>query len=236
VGQTEARARLQQALLEEWVPNVAFVDEVTEALPLDRAEVDTDSGATRAVSAVLLTALSDESRSGKSMLVGTTNCPWRMSAAMRTRFYCVPVLFPLAEDFPEIVRSVAERLDPKCNLDRDHPRFREAAAIFHSKRAGVRQIRSGLLRQLALKGGLDEEAVLDAARSLVPSLDSLSVVYADLWAVRAAGFLWDLPWYRDPGSYPFPEHLRGLVSRETGEVDLVKLDEELRKLAPHARV
>jgi len=236
VGMTESRARLQQVLLEEWAPNIAFVDEVTEALPLQRPEMDTDSGASRAVTATLLTALSDESRRGRTLTVGTTNCPWRMGAAMRSRWRCIPVLFPLREDFPAIVCQIARLLDPECGLDPDGARMREAASVFYQKHAGPREIRKALAAIRLHRAGLDEEGVLEAARDLMPSVDTPSVVYADLWAVRAAEFLSDLPWHRDPRGYPFPEHLRGVVSPETGEVDLQKLEDELRRLAPHARV
>jgi Arc/MetJ family transcription regulator len=236
VGMTESRARLQQTLLEEWAPNIAFVDEVTEALPLQRPELDTDSGASRAVTATLLTALSDESRRGRTLLVGTTNCPWRMSAAMRSRWRCIPVLFPLPEDFPSIVSRIAALVDPECGLSPEDPEVQEAASIFYRKHAGPREIRKALADLRLRRGGLDARGALEAARTLIPSVDVLSVVYADLWALRATEFYSDLPWFPDPKGYPFPEHLRPLVSPETGEVDLNRLEDELRRLAPHARV
>ena len=52
VGETERLCDLQHDLLRHWTPNVAFVDEITESLPLERSEFDGDSGASRAVTAV----------------------------------------------------------------------------------------------------------------------------------------------------------------------------------------
>ncbi len=236
VGQTESRVRLQQTLLQEWTPNIAVVDELDAAIPVDRPELDTDSGASRAVHAALLSALSDASRRGRSMLVGTTNCPWRMSAAMRSRFRRLPVLFPLREDFPEILRNMARRVDPDCLPDPSHPLVREAADLFYLKRASPREVLEALADVRRRRGGLDENGIAEAARNHIPSVDALSIVYADLWAVRVTAFLSDLPWYENPRDYPFPDHFKDLVSRETGEVDLRRLEEELHRLAPHARL
>ena len=75
VGETERKCRLQYLALKEWTPNVAFVDEITEAMPLERSDFDGDSGASRAVTAAMLSALSDESGRGRSLLLATANCP-----------------------------------------------------------------------------------------------------------------------------------------------------------------
>ena len=86
-------------------------DEITEQFPLEQSEgFDGDSGASRAVMGQLLTSLSDESRRGRALLVATTNCPWRIGAAMRSRFTVIPVLHPLEEDFPGILASIAEQV------------------------------------------------------------------------------------------------------------------------------
>ena len=106
VGETERKAELQMGTLRESIPNLAFIDEITEALPLERSDFNGDSGATRAVTAALLTALADESRRGKSLLIATTNCPWRMGEAMRSRFIAIPVLQP------------SPTLTANCNGDR----------------------------------------------------------------------------------------------------------------------
>jgi hypothetical protein len=121
VGETERKARLQQTALREWVPNIAFADEITEMLPLERSDFDGDSGASRAVMAALLTSLSDETRRGKSLLIATTNCPWRMGAAMRSRFVVLPVLHPLKEDYASIVVATAPRIAPQTELDAADP-------------------------------------------------------------------------------------------------------------------
>lgn len=236
VGETERKARLQQVILKEWTPNVAFVDEITEALPLERNDFDGDSGASRAVTAALLTALSDESRRGHSLLISTTNRPWAMGAAMRSRFTVIPVLHPLREDYAGIVLATARRVAPGFEVSADHSRLREAAEVFYQKGANPRHIRAALSNARLLKGALSPDVVLFAAHDLCGSTDLSSAVYADLWAIRSCSSRSFLPWSDDPDHYPFPPHLREVVDARTGDVlesELMKLIEELR---PHAHV
>ncbi|HEX6748070.1 MAG TPA: AAA family ATPase [Longimicrobium sp.] len=234
VGETERKARLLTLALSDWTPNVAFVDEITEALPLERSDFDGDSGASRAVTAALLTALSDESRRGRSLLVATTNCPWRMGAAMRSRFTIVPVLQPLREDYPAIISVIATRMMPEARLGPDE--VRGAADLFYDKGASPREIRAALSMALLAASGLDPKIVLQAARDLRPSADRVSSEYADLWAIRACTSKRYLPWYADPGAYPYPAHLRELVDPVSGDVDVERLDARIRALGPGAHV
>ena len=134
VGMTERLARQQQMLLGQWTPNVALCDEITEQFPLERSDFDGDSGASRAVMGQLLTSLSDEGRRGRALLIATTNCPWRIGAAMRSRFSVIPVLHPLAEDFPGILKSIAEQVKLGTSLDPQDPQVAEAARILLRER------------------------------------------------------------------------------------------------------
>ncbi len=235
VGETERKAELQQRVLREWVPNLAFVDEITEALPLERSDFDGDSGATRAVGAALLTALADESRRGQSLLIATTNCPWRMGAAMRSRFVAIPVLQPLPQDYPTILSEISRRLD-EANLSPNHPLVKEAAAIFAQKGANPRHIRAALSNTLLLKEKLTPETIIFAAQDLNLTTDAASVIYSDLWAIKACSSKSFCPWSAGLDSYPFPAHLQGLVNLATGEINQTELDRRLEELKPHANL
>ena len=237
VGETERKSELQQRVLRESIPNLAFVDEITEALPLERSDFDGDSGASRAVGAALLTALADENRRGKSLLIATTNCPWRMGAAMRSRFMAIPVLQPLAQDYPVILMAIAQQVDANARgFEPDHAAVRESAAIFAQKGANPRHIRAALSNALLLKGALTPETMLFAARDLNISTDTVSAIYSDLWAVKACSSKSFLPWSADPVSYPFPTHLQDLVDVQTGELDLKELDHRIEELQPYANL
>jgi ATPase family associated with various cellular activities (AAA) len=236
VGETERKARLQQTVLREWIPNIAFCDEITEALPLQRNDFDGDSGASRAVTAALLTALSDEGRRGKSLLIATTNCPWRMGAAMRSRFTILPVFHPLRCDFADIVLTTAKRVDRGNDIDGNDERIGEASTIFYEKGANPRHIRLALSNALQLHGSMTVETVLFAAKDLCCSADLPSAIYADLWAVKVTSSRSFLPWNNDPRSYPFPTHLDGVVDLATGDINHSELDKRIKEYEPYANL
>lgn len=235
VGETERKCRLQYHALREWVPNVAFLDEATEAMPLTRSDFDGDSGASRAVTAAMLTALSDESRRGRSLLIATTNCPWRMGAAMRSRFTLLPVLHPLADDYPSIIVAMARRI---CGteLDPADKTIAEAGTLFHQKNANPRHIRAALTNALVLKGCLTAESVLFAAKDLCASSDMASAIYSDLWAIKACSSLSFLPWSENPRSYNYPKYLEEVIDTSSGEPILGELEKKLEALRPHVNV
>lgn len=238
VGETERKARLQQQALKEWTPSVAFCDEISEALPLERSEFDGDSGASRAVAATLLSALSDESRRGKSLLIATTNRPWAMGAAMRSRFTVIPVLFPLKEDFPSIIVATAKRIGPSSQIHTTDDAIVEAANIFYQKGANPRHIRSALSNALLLSGKTEFEpqTALFAAHDLCASTDFGSTIYADLWAIKCCTSRSFLPWSDEPNQYSFPEYLKDVVNEQTGEINETALNNRITELKPSANV
>jgi len=236
VGTAERKARQQQLVLKEWAPNIAFVDEVTEALPLERSDFDGDSGASRAVTAALLTALSDESRRGRSLLISTTNRPWAMGAAMRSRFTVIPVLQPLREDYAGIVLATARRIVSSFELEITQPQIQKAAAIFYEKGANPRHIRAALSNTLLLAGALTPDAILFAAADLCASTDLPSAIYADLWAIKLCSSRSFLPWSDHPSAYPFPPHLQEFVDSHTGEIKETELNKKIEEYRPHANV
>jgi AAA+ superfamily predicted ATPase len=236
VGETERKARLQQTVLREWQPNVAFCDEISEALPLERTDFDGDSGASRAVMAALLTALSDETRRGRSLLIATTNCPWRMGAAMRSRFTVIPVFHPLKEDFVGIVLATARRIAPDLEIDERDSRTGEAASVFYEKGANPRHILGSLSNALLIHGCLNAESILFAAHDLCASADLVSAIYADLWAIKSCTSRSFLPWVENPTGYPYPQHLEGIVDPMTGSVNHSELERRINELKPHANV
>jgi AAA+ superfamily predicted ATPase len=235
VGETERKARLQQAALRAWIPNIAFADEITELLPLERSDFDGDSGASRAVMAALLTGLSDESRRGRSLLIATTNCPWRMGAAMRSRFVMLPVLHPLKEDFAAIVLSTAKRIISPLDLDVADPRVIEAANLFYDKGANPRHIRSAISNSVMIHGRLTADEIVFAARDLTTCTDFGSTIYADLWAVKTCSSRSYFPWSGATDSYQFPLHLRGVISA-SGDVDEAELNKRIEEFKPYANI
>lgn len=235
VGETERRASLQMRILRE-SGGIGFVDEITEALPTERSDYDGDSGASRAVLAAQLTWLSDESRRGEVMVVATTNVPWRIGKAMAERFTVVPVLQPVLEDLPEIVVSIARRIDPSCEIDEDDPLVGEAAATFHRKGASPRHVRQALSQARLVADELTPDRIRAAADDLLLVEDRTSSLLAELCAIRACTLRSFLPWSPAPESFPYPDHLAAIVDRSTGDVDREALEEMIHALAPYGNV
>jgi AAA+ superfamily predicted ATPase len=236
VGETERKARLQQTILQEWTPSLAFADEITEMLPLERSDFDGDSGASRAVHAALLTNLSDESRRGRSLLIATTNCPWRMGGAMDSRFTKIPVLHPLAEDFPGILLATARRVKPEASLDPNDERIQDAARVFYSKGANPRDIRAALSNAVMLHGELTPTTILFAAHDLCTPSDLVSRNFCDLWAIKKCSSRSFFPWTANPESYLYPDHLQGIVDPATGGIRTDELEKRIRDLQQYAKV
>ncbi len=235
VGETERRALIQQRVSREWTPNVCFIDEISEAMPLERSDFDGDSGASRAVMGAMLTALSDETRRGRSLLIATTNCPWRMGAAMRSRFLVVPVLQPLAEDYPGILNSIARRIDPAFDASPAGDCVQEAAQIFYQKSASPRHIYAALSHAVLLHGQLTAEAARFAALDFSGMTDHGSSIYADLWALQCCVSNSLLPWADNAGEYPFPAHLQGVVDTR-GCIQEAELKRRIEQYKAHANV
>ncbi|MFC1539886.1 AAA family ATPase [Gemmatimonadota bacterium] len=236
VGGTERKARLQQALLGEWIPNVGWIDEIDKAMPLGRNDFNSDSGATEAVMASLLTLMSDESRRGKSLIIGTTNDAERIGEAMRSRIRFIAVLHPLLDDFPSIIASTARWINSEYILDESDPKLIEASDIFYYKGANVRHIRSSLNHVLLQYGELGPEQVLVAANDFMACTDFTSVIYADYWAAKLTSFQSDLPWADDPGSYSFPSHFDGIIDPDSGVINQKRLSDRILELRPIANV
>lgn len=235
VGETERKSRLQWSALNEW-GGIAFCDEITEALPLERTEFDGDSGASRAITAALLTELSNGAARGRRLLVATTNCPWRMGAAMRSRFTRIPVLHPLQRDFANIVVSIAHRIVPELKLDPHDPKIQEAAKIFYEKGANPREIETLLGNSTIMLGEFTTDTILFAARDMCTSADLASAIYADLWAIRTCTARSFFPWNDDPTTYLFPAHLEGVVDRKSGVVDTAEIEKRIEAYKPNAKV
>jgi AAA+ superfamily predicted ATPase len=236
VGETERRARLQQQSLREWVPNIGWIDEITEAMPMERSEFDGDSGASRAVMAAMLNALSDESRCGESLILAATNVPWRISAAMLTRFEVLAVLRPLERDFPGMIVTIVRSIADTTTLTQDDPAVQEAASLFYQKGASPREIRKALAHVGLMRGSLDAQAVVIAAHDLSTAADLASSIYSELWAVKCCSYKAFLPWHANPRDYPYPAHLQGIVDPETGEIRRTELDRRIEEYRPHANV
>lgn len=234
VGETERRAALQARIFASTTPSLGFIDEITEAMPMQRTN-NLDSGASDAVMQALLNTLSDNSREGQSMLIATTNCGHKMGAAMRDRFVVVPVIMPAIADFPEIICSIAKQVSG-VTLNSHDSYIQQAAKEFYEKHIMPRRIRAAL-KLVSQRNNLTSQTILEAAKDANP-LDEASwqaAVYADLSAISLTVSKQLLPWYGREDNYPFPDYIRAILD-DNMEIDPVKLNNELNRLQSYVNV
>jgi hypothetical protein len=204
---------------------------------MSRGMPNGDSGASDAVIAELLNHLSDETRRGKNLFIGTTNRIESIGEAMRSRFVIIPVLQPLKEDFPQIIAALAKRIAPDCDVHAYDQQVIEAADIFYLKGANPRYIHGALCNamQFCEAHMIDPDLVLFAANDFCTPADRLSSEFADLVAIKFCTSRSFLPWTGQT-NYKLPEYLRGLVSESTGEVNYSALDRRIAELKPYVDV
>ena len=234
VGETERRATLQTRIFASTTPSLGFIDEITEAMPMQRTH-NLDSGASDSVMQALLNTLSDNSREGLSMLIATSNCGSKMGAAMRDRFVVVPVIMPAIEDFPEIICSIAKQISGVSINPQDNY-IQQAAKEFYDKHIMPRRIRAAL-KLVCQQDGLTPKAILDAAKDANPLDEAswLAAVFSDLEAISLTVSKNLLPWHGHEDSYPFPDYIKQVLD-ENMELDPVKLNRELNRLRPYVNV
>jgi AAA+ superfamily predicted ATPase len=243
VGQSELRARQQQRVFKELSPAFGFIDEITEAMPMQRSSQNLDGGATDAVAAEMLNALADASRAGRTLLIATTNCPWRVGSAMASRFLYVPVLSAVEDDYPDILCAIATRLLPKAEWHPETPQIKKAAGVFFRKGASPRIIRSILSSKIATNRNRPPIELLElAAADCAPQhpRDRAGAEYADLYAISVCSDFAMLPWHGCIDDYPIPGYLKGIVSAQVGadegHIDWDRLSSRLEELRPLVNV
>ncbi|HPA16147.1 MAG TPA: hypothetical protein PLU30_00270 [Verrucomicrobiae bacterium] len=239
VGQTEQRVRLQFRIFKELSPAFGVIDEITEAFQMERQSMNMDGGASAAVTAEMLNALSDSSRAGRTLLIATTNCPWRVGSAMASRFMFIPVLSAVEEDYPAILCAVAAHLLPDVAWDPAGTLLRDAAQLFFRKGASPRVMRTIISSKIATgKGSQPQSLLLQAAIDCAPQhpRDRAGAEYADLFAISVCSDLSMLPWHERITDYPMPPYLKGIVSETDGGIDVERLNQRIEELKPHVNV
>lgn len=233
VGETERRVALQTRILSSFNPSIGFIDEFTENIPVSRS-TNLDAGASDAVLGGYLSLLSDNSREGRNILLGTTNCLWKLGSAFLDRMTVVPVIMPSSDDLHAILCSLIEETTG-VKYECSDNFIKESSMMFYQKHIMPRRIRA-ILKFTNQTEGITPQSILRAAEDANP-LDEFSwmgAIYADLNALYYTVTRQLLPWYGH-SDYPFPDYIRNILDTNM-EIDTVKLYKEIQRLKPYVNV
>lgn len=240
VGESERKAKLMFDLLKQ-LGGFGIIDEVELIFPLNRNQSTGDSGVTQNIQGQLQSFLSDPSLSGKTILVGTSNRPNAISEAMRQRWTIVPVLMPLASDFPTIVLSIAKGLNPSLDIQEDNETLIASAKRFYMANAAPREIREALIASMAIvPGDLEIKHIEFASFDIIPSGNINASVYADYCALVYCRNNSFLPWWDEDRNQPnpeynYPDYIKEILTDDF-RIDQDKLRKQIQNLEPQVNV
>ncbi len=240
VGESERRTKVMLNLLRE-LGGLGLIDEVELQLPMNRNQNSSDSGVTQNLIGQLQSFLADTSLAGKVCLVGTSNRPNAISEAMRQRWIVLPVLMPLEEDYPEIILSIAESLNPAIAIKLNDSKLISASERFSSAGAAPREIREALVAsQAVLADALSIEHIEFASHDIIPNNNSIASIFSDYVALSYCRNNSFLPWWNDEKNtpypnFPFPPYIREILTDDFS-IDHQKLSKRIAELGPYANV
>lgn len=240
VGESERRTKLMFNLLRE-LGGLALIDEIELQMPMNRNQSSSDSGVTQNLIGQLQSFTADTSLSGKVCICGTSNLPNAISGALRQRFIVLPVLMPLEQDYPEIILSIAESLNPEISLELDNARLLAASERFSRAGAAPREIREALVAsQAALPNALSIEHIEFASYDIIPNNNSIASIFSDYIALSYCRNNSFLPWWDDEKNlpdpeFPFPGYIKEILTEDLS-IDHQKLSKRIAELEPYANV
>lgn len=240
VGESERRSKLMFDLLKQ-LGGFGIIDEVELILPLNRNQSSGDSGVTQNLQGQLQSFLSDPSLGGKTVLVGTSNRPNQISEAMRQRWTIIPVLMPLASDFPAIIISIAKGLNPLLQILETDKTLLESANRFYMANAAPREVRESLIASMAtLPGDISIAHIEFASRDIIAAGDINASVFSDYCALAYCRNNSFLPWWNqklnqpDP-EYKYPNYIREILTDDF-RIDQQKLRKQIQNMEPYINV
>jgi AAA+ superfamily predicted ATPase len=241
VGESERRTKLMLGLLRE-LGGMGLIDEIELQMPMDRGQASNDSGVTENLIGQIQSFLADTSLAGRVCLIGTSNRPHKISEAMRQRWLVVPVLMPVETDYPHIVRSIAQSINPGIDLNSNDPRLIEASGRFYRAGAAPREIREAIVAsQTILNGeGVSLDNIEFASHDIIPNSNQIASIFSDYVALQYCRSNSFLPWWDEKANapdaeYPFPDYIRSVLNTDL-TINHGALRQQIAELEPYANV
>lgn len=240
VGESERKTRLMLNLLKEQ-HGIGIIDELELVLPMNRNIQSGDGGVTQNLMGQLQSFLSDSSLSGKVALIATSNKPGSISDAMLSRWVVVPVLMPLKSDYPEILTSIVNGINPEFQAEQFKQDILLAAETFFYSGASPREIRESIIASMAvIPDELSIDHILYASKDKIATGNRLSYIHSDLMAIKFCSNYSFLPWWNiktnspDP-DYPYPDYIIEVLD-ESLMINREKLDQYIKEIEPYSNV
>ncbi len=240
VGDSERKTKLMLNLLKEQ-HGIGIIDELEMVLPMNRNAQSGDGGVTPNLMGQLQSFLSDSSLSGKVALIATSNKPGSISDGMLSRWIIIPVLMPLKEDYPSILLSISNGINPELEANEKDPDIIHASETFYHSGASPREIRESLIASMAIiPENLNIEHIVFASRDKIATGNRLSYIHSDLSAISLCSNNSFLPWWDiknncPDAKYPFPDYIFEVLNDDY-LINREKLTKSIQKLEPFANV
>ncbi len=244
VGASERNLERVLWVAETLSPCLMWIDEIDQVMGQRTTGQTMDGGTSERMMARIWEFMGSGKHRGQILWVGTSNRPDLMDQALLDRFQLVlPFLHPgpreVAELLPELARQVGRQLEESMD--------RSAVASLHSlKNPTVRGLQEVVARAGSLtdvdtqKAGspIDYTHLEEAALDYKPNYNPLQHQFIALNAVRMASFSSLLPWRARRGvrsQAHIPDYLIDVVDSDSGELDQVKLNQQLARLSSALR-
>jgi hypothetical protein len=147
----------------------------------------------------------------------------------------------LPQDYPGIVLSIAESINPDINISVNDQKMIDAAERFSLAGAAPREIRESIIAsQAVLDGEIGVEHIEFASFDIIPNSNRIASVFSDYVALSYCRNNSFLPWWNDSTNnpdpnYPYPDYIREILNDDFS-INQEKLSKRIAELEPYANV
>ena len=242
VGQSERNLDRVLEVVDSQAPCLLWTDEIDQTIGGERAAGPSgDSGTNGRMLGRLLEFFGDARTRGRVLWIATTNRPDLLDVAIRDRFTTkIPFLHPGRNEKEALFPVLAAQVDRVLAPDVDCRRFaaREELELLTVRALQEVIVWAGILadREQGMAGAAITATSLEQAiANYKPTFDPLEHELIGLLSLRMTGYNGLLPWMDisgvfDAGSADWPAYVDPFVSRETGRIDVRKMEERIREL------
>ena len=241
VGQSEQQLELVIGIIEQLKPVVLLLDEIDQLIGQRGTGASGDSGTSERMMARFFTWLGSMEHRGKLIVIGTSNRPDLLDAALLDRFrVSIPVLNPTKNDLAELIPLILDRFGRQLE---NGVNFQEAAGILSPLRPSGRSVQEILIQaglfadheKAKIGATIETSHLVKAAHDYLPIEDPVELEFITLNSLAMCSANSFLPWMSIDGLRPDAEIPEELITDEiadekTGRLNKSKLHQKLGEL------